>query len=310
MPSKLKQYVLKKTLGQGSFSKVKLALNKENGTYYAIKIHRKDDPKFDRSAREVVQSEALAMSQINHPNIVNIVEYMPEATIEKSDGSTYDVFCVIVEDLAEGGELFFFVKNSGYFTEKVARYFMIQILQGLSYIHSQGLAHRDIKPDNILLDSNFNIKVADFGFAGPLAGRHGDGYLYSKLGTEPYQAPEINLGQAYQGAQVDLFATAIVLFITVAGTPPFTKAVKDEFYYKLIAGDRMDMFWRYHEKSKPTGKNFFSDNFKDLMKRMLAFKPEDRLSTEELYEHPWFKDQPLPAYEEIVAEFRERHRVN
>ncbi len=81
MPSKLKQYILKKTLGQGSFSKVKLAMSKENGQHYAIKIHRSDDPKFNAAAREVVKSEAYAMSTLKHPNIINIVEYLPEATV-------------------------------------------------------------------------------------------------------------------------------------------------------------------------------------------------------------------------------------
>jgi serine/threonine protein kinase len=156
------------------------------------------------------------------------------------------------------------------------------MLDGLAYIHGQGYAHRDIKPDNILLDDQFNIKIADFGFAGPLAGRHGDDYLYSKLGTEPYQAPEINLGQKYKGSEVDLFASSIVLFITMAGTPPFTKADKTEYYYKMIAGNRWDLFWKIHEKSKPSGSKFFSPAFKDLMSYMLAFKPSERLSIEEL----------------------------
>lgn len=78
------------------------------------------------------------------------------------------------------------------------------------------------------------MKIADFGYAGPIRGRDNSGKLTTKLGTEPYMAPEIHEGKKYSGEAVDLFATAIVLFIMVAGTPPFNKASIDDFFYKLI----------------------------------------------------------------------------
>ena len=115
MPSKLGKYSLLRTLGQGAYSKVKLALDKEDGKHYTIKIHRADDPKFNASCIDVVETEAKAISKLKHQHIINIVNYIPKATVEKADGSCYEVFCVIVEELALGGELFFYVKNSGYF---------------------------------------------------------------------------------------------------------------------------------------------------------------------------------------------------
>ena len=108
---------------------------------------------------------------------MNVVDYIPKATIVKGNGTQYDVVCVVIEDLAPGGELFFYVKNSGFFPEPIARYYFKQLVNALGYIHSSGYAHRDIKPDNILLDSNFNMKIADFGFAGPIDGRTGKGFL-------------------------------------------------------------------------------------------------------------------------------------
>lgn len=89
-------------------------------------------------------------------------------------------------------------------------------MEGLDYCHSHSIAHRDLKPENLLLDSEFTLKLADFGFAAPLEGRDGSGYLVTKLGTLNYMAPEIHLKQPYQGKQVDLFAAAIILFIMVA----------------------------------------------------------------------------------------------
>jgi serine/threonine protein kinase len=182
------------------------------------------------------------------------------------------------------------------------------MIEALEYVHNAGLAHRDIKPDNILLDDKFNVKIADFGFAGPIAGRTGTGYLTTKLGTLPYQAPEINERKPYKGSEVDLFALSIVLFITIAGTPPFTQADKSEFYYKLIYSQKMETFWKYHIRGKPSP-NFFSEEFKDLMKRMMDYDPTKRLTIDEIKQHAWYKGA-LPSYEEVFEEFQRRKEIN
>lgn len=228
----LGKYNLLRTLGEGAFSKVKLALNNEDHQYYAIKVHKEE--KIDKTVLETVENEANAFRRLNHDNIIRLVEYYPEGIVKKKDGSTYVAKAVVVQEYAQGGELFFYVKNSGYFQEDIARYYFRQIIDGLSYCHKAGFAHRDIKPDNILLDENFNVKIADFGFAGPILGRDGTGRMKTQLGTKPYEAPELLRGEPYSGEAVDLFAAAIVLFICVAGTPPFTCAEDTEFYYKLI----------------------------------------------------------------------------
>ena len=90
-----------------------------------------------------------------------------------------------------------------------------------SYIHSKGTAHRDLKPENIMLDDQFNVRIADFGFAATIQGRDGSGSLKTHLGTQAYMAPEIHLILPYSGEAVDLFASAIILFIIYSGSPPF-----------------------------------------------------------------------------------------
>ena len=220
----LGKYGLIKTLGQGAYSKVKLCEDTSTQKHYAIKIHKADDPKFNQTCVSVVENEARAMLKLKFPGVVNIHDYIPIAKVKKANGDSYDVCCVIVEELANGGELFYYVKNSGFFSESQARYYFHQMIEALEQMHQAGICHRDLKPDNILLSDDFNIKIADFGFAGPIAGRTGTGYLTTSLGTEPYQAPEINERKPYKGEEVDLFALGIVLFIIVAGTPPFTKA--------------------------------------------------------------------------------------
>lgn len=89
-------------------------------------------------------------------------------------------------------------------------------MNGLDYCHRNGVAHRDLKPENLLLDTNYNIKIADFGFAAPVEGKDGSGYLTTGLGTPNYMAPEILLKQPYEARPVDLFAAAVILFIMVA----------------------------------------------------------------------------------------------
>jgi len=96
-------------------------------------------------------------------------------------------------EIAQGGELFDFIALSGNFDEPTARYYFKQFIEGLKYCHDKGVAHRDLKTENILLDHEYNLKIADFGFAGPIEGRDGKGYLKTELGTHNYIAPEIHL---------------------------------------------------------------------------------------------------------------------
>lgn len=142
-------------------------------------------------------------------------------------------------------------------------------MAGLDYCHCNSIAHRDLKPENLLIDKDYNLKLADFGFAGPVEGRSGDGYLSTQLGTLNYMAPEIHIGSPYQGKQVDLFAAAIILFIMVTQHPPFTSAQQTDKLYKCIAANRADLFWANHSKSKPEGENFISKELKELITCML-----------------------------------------
>jgi serine/threonine protein kinase len=214
MPSRLGNYNLLRTLGSGANSKVKLGQHKDTGAFAAIKILKKGDPRMDAKFLELVMTEVETMSKLSHPNIVNLIEYSKDAFVEKEDGTKYPVICIGLE-LATGGELFDYVALTGRFDERIARFYFKQLITGLDYVHQRGVTHRDLKPENVLYDSHFNLKIADFGFAAPVAGRDGTGTCKTKLGTESYMAPEIHARRPYIGTSVDLFACAIILFIMI-----------------------------------------------------------------------------------------------
>jgi len=127
------------------------------------------------------------------------------------------------------------------------------LLEGLKAVHDQGLAHRDLKCENILIDHNYDTKIADFGFAAPMAGKNADGYLRTKLGTETYMAPEIHLKKPYKGDLTDLFASAIILFTMVSQHPPFNAAKPSDPYYKCIGAGKVSTFWNAHSRNKEDG---------------------------------------------------------
>ena len=193
MPSQLGNYKLLRTLGSGANSKVKLGQHKETGAFAAIKILKKNNSAMDAKFLELVMTEVQTMSGLSHPNIVNLLEYSKDAFVEKEDGTKYPVICISLE-LATGGELFDYVALTGRFNENIARFYFRQLIEGLDYVHQHGITHRDLKPENVLFDQFFNLKIADFGFAAPVAGKDGSGTCKTKLGTESYMAPEILLG--------------------------------------------------------------------------------------------------------------------
>jgi len=121
-------------------------------------------------------------------------------------------------------------------------------------------------------------------------------------------APEIHLEAPYQGKQVDLFAAAMILFIMIAQHPPFTEAKSTDPFYKCIAGNRADIFWRTHSKNKPGGESFFSNELKELITSMLQVEPSHRPSMAEIMSHSWMQ-QPMPSIEEIKASFYQREKL-
>ena len=267
------------------------------GQRYAIKIIHSDE-----SFQELIDTEVSALANLQHRNIVRLVEVSEGQQSNPKKGSKHVKFIAL--ELVGGGELFDFVALGGRLSEDTARYYFLQLLEGLSFMHSQGYAHRDLKPENLLLDRDFVLKITDFGFAAPIAGRDGSGVLQTQLGTASYMAPEIHLGKPYEGPRVDLFAAAIILFVILTQRPPFTSANPQDPHYRLIAAGRADIFWQAHSQAE-NGIDIYTAEFKDLFAKMMTLNPAQRPTIEEIMAHPWMQGS-VPSEEEVRVDFTAR----
>ena len=173
---------------------------------------------------------------MRHDNFVKYFDFKQNATWYKKSGKTCQV-TYIVQELVEGGELFSYIAEEGQFSANLCRYYFKQLLKSCLYLHSKGFAHRDLKPQNLLLDDEFSINIIDFGFVTTLEGKEGSGFNKTCVGTPGYMAPELLIRQdkGYNGNVVDLYALAVILFVMYSGRPPFTVAAKSDDLYNLLA---------------------------------------------------------------------------
>ena len=148
------------------------------GSMVAIKFLNEDNNYDD------VKTEVDYMKNLNHPNIVKCIGFKEDGLQVKDDGKEIPVAYIVME-LVEFGELYGYVANKALRPE-ICRFYFKQILEVLKYLHEQGVVHRDLKLDNIMLDKSYNVKIIDWGFAAPVQGRDGKGFLHLPRGTSGF----------------------------------------------------------------------------------------------------------------------------
>lgn len=304
MSNTIGSYETIKTLGTGAFGTVKLVKSKKSGNLYAIKIIFKQNVTRAQMGAQL-QKEISIMKSLKHPNIVQIHQCLSSAD-----------YIYIVMDFAPGGELFTKITRGGTLSNNECRRYVRQLCSALKYCHSLNVCHRDIKPQNILLDENDNALLADFGFASIMSWdeevdhssgkfNRDDGVptameftnnithedismeapsrLMKKMsticGTMGYMAPEIYNRDKYYGDKADVWSLGVVIYVLLVGFMPFreTDTVKDVFKVPKHVGN----------------------DATDFMSKMLILEPENRWSARRLLEHPW-----LTGDEEIEEEER------
>jgi serine/threonine protein kinase len=296
-----KQFEVVGVLGKGGFGKVYKVVEQASGRKLAIKCIYQEIKEGTRMYNAIA-GEIKVMQKLSHPGIIRLIGY-------NLHGVHNGQPCVqLVEELAPMCELLEYnIHCPNPFPEHMTLYIMKQVCDAVAFMHDMHIAHRDLKPQNILMDRTFQVKLADFGFAKAFMKREKQISMKSHLGTPGYMAPEISLRQEYT-AKVDVFALGVVLFVCLSQRCPFKKAVaQPEFWYwDKVRTKQWNVFWLAHQR-----RHQFSDQQKDLLEKMLAADPNDRFDIYQVMEHPWFVDNEklLPTKEVYVANMTKRYRV-
>jgi len=196
----------------------------------------------------------------------------------------------------------FFPKKG--FGEFFGRYLFNQLINGLEECHNSGVAHRDLKTENIMMNRDWILKIADFGYATLIEGKKGDGVLGTFLGTLSYCAPEILAKKPYKGTDADLFSTGVILFVLVTGKLPFGKAIVYDQYYRNFIKNDPKTFWKI---MLPKVGNV-SDDFMDLVNQMLSYDPKERPSFDSIRKHAWMQLETATDVE-MTEEFQKRDSI-
>ncbi|KAL2159119.1 hypothetical protein VTH06DRAFT_2878 [Thermothelomyces fergusii] len=267
-------YNIVKTLGEGSFGKVKLAVHRGTGQQVALKIiSRKNLISRDMQGR--VEREIEYLQLLRHPHIIKLYTVIKTPTE-----------IIMVLEYA-GGELFDYIVAHGKMQESEARRFFQQMLCAVEYCHRHKIVHRDLKPENLLLDDNLNVKIADFGLSNIMT----DGnFLKTSCGSPNYAAPEVIGGKLYAGPEVDVWSCGVILYVLLVGRLPFDHEHIPTLFAKIARGSYMVPTW-------------MSPGAANLIKKMLVVNPIQRATIEDIRQDPWFlKDLP-PYLHPPVEEF-------
>jgi carbon catabolite-derepressing protein kinase len=265
-------YKVLRTLGEGSFGKVKLAIHNGTGQQVALKIiARKKLISRDMAGR--VEREIEYLQLLRHPHIIKLF------TVIKTPNEI-----IMVLEYA-GGELFDYIVQHGRMKEPEARRFFQQMLCAVEYCHRHKIVHRDLKPENLLLDENLNVKIADFGLSNIMT----DGnFLKTSCGSPNYAAPEVIGGKLYAGPEVDVWSCGVILYVLLVGRLPFDDEHIPSLFAKIAKGTYSIPQWM------PTGAA-------NLIKKMLVVNPVHRATIEDIRADPWFTTD-LPVYLQLPVE--------
>ncbi|XP_045138326.1 serine/threonine-protein kinase MARK2-like isoform X20 [Portunus trituberculatus] len=278
------KYRLLKTIGKGNFAKVKLAKHVPTGKEVAIKII--DKTQLNPGSLQKLFREVRIMKILDHPNIVKLFQVI------ETEKTLY-----LVMEYASGGEVFDYLVFHGRMKEKEARAKFRQIVSAVQYCHQKKIIHRDLKAENLLLDSEMVIKIADFGFSNEFTPGN---KLDTFCGSPPYAAPELFQGKKYDGPEVDVWSLGVILYTLVSGSLPFDGSNLKELRERVLRGKYRIPF-------------YMSTDCENLLKKFLVLNPARRASLETIMKDRWmnigYEDDELKPYVEPVMDYDDVKRI-
>nr|XP_060614445.1 serine/threonine-protein kinase MARK2 isoform X6 [Anolis sagrei ordinatus] len=226
------------------------------------------------------------MKVLNHPNIVKLFEVI------ETEKTLY-----LVMEYASGGEVFDYLVAHGRMKEKEARAKFRQIVSAVQYCHQKFIVHRDLKAENLLLDADMNIKIADFGFSNEFTFGN---KLDTFCGSPPYAAPELFQGKKYDGPEVDVWSLGVILYTLVSGSLPFDGQNLKELRERVLRGKYRIPF-------------YMSTDCENLLKKFLILNPSKRGTLEQIMKDRWMnvghEDDELKPYVEPLPDYKDPRRT-
>ncbi|EAR95325.3 Serine/Threonine kinase domain protein (macronuclear) [Tetrahymena thermophila SB210] len=299
------KYIVHKKIATGTQGSVVLATDKDSRSRYAIKIYKQKQQKDYFTKYVKLEMEKLKQSKSQY--IIRLEDILVDANYMKPDNSVTTINAIVME-YASYGNFHDLIYLTGPFNEKVAKYYFKQLILGINYLHNeQNICHRDLKPDNMLLNENLEMKICDLAMSATLSNQ-----LTTTVGNLQFQAPELHkLNQVeeinnqqqeqqvvgYNGRATDIFSAGVILYLMLTGTYPF-------FSTKCYNDTTIDKIWQsYRIKAQAASNCSNSEDQKkssfiplsqeviDLINQMLQKEPLNRISLAEIISHPWLQQE-------------------
>uniref|UniRef100_A0A4W3JNQ9 non-specific serine/threonine protein kinase n=1 Tax=Callorhinchus milii TaxID=7868 RepID=A0A4W3JNQ9_CALMI len=271
-------YRLLKTIGKGNFAKVKLARHVLTGREVAVKI--------------------IDKTQLNPTSLQKVRLHLQYVLFKLFEVIETEKTLYLIMEYASGGEVFDYLVAHGRMKEKEARAKFRQIVSSVQYCHQKCIVHRDLKAENLLLDADMNIKIADFGFSNEFTiGNKLDTFC----GSPPYAAPELFQGKKYDGPEVDVWSLGVILYTLVSGSLPFDGQNLKELRERVLRGKYRIPF-------------YMSTDCENLLKKLLVLNPVKRGSLEQIMKDRWmnvcFEEEELKPYSEPEPDYNDPKRID